>query len=101
MNFDEQVHGAFNMIALGPQRHVEGYRLLAKLLEDYCQRPMPLGYDAESHVIFQQLGKLRPRRKAKDMRIASIVLRHDATLVTGNVGDFRHIPRLRIHRAWK
>ncbi|MGL4555591.1 MAG: type II toxin-antitoxin system VapC family toxin [Gemmataceae bacterium] len=44
---------------------------------------------------FESLERLRLNVKGEDLRIAAIVLEHDATLVTRNVRDFERIPGLK------
>lgn len=59
-----------------------------------------LSFDEESGKIY---GKLKAKLEKKgisksepDLRIASIALQHNLTLITGNVLHFRNIPGLRI-----
>ena len=98
ISLDEQVHGAFNEIAnSNPQIRIRGYRRLHDLVDDYCGRPM-LDYDDKAESIFDRLKGMKGRPATKDLRIASIALSHNATLVTGNVSDFAKIPLLRLMR---
>ena len=91
ISLDEQLHGAFSEIAsLDSKLRLRGYRRLRDIAEDYCGRPM-LDYDEPAESIFQRLKRMKGRPATKDLRIASIVLSHDATLVTGNVKDFGKI----------
>ena len=39
---------------------------------------------------------MKGRPDTKDLRIASIAISHDATLLTGNVKDFEKIPMLKL-----
>lgn len=48
---------------------------------------------------FEALRRQRVRIGSMDLKIASIALVHDATLVTGNSLDFSHVPGLRC-RNW-
>lgn len=96
ISLDEQIHGTFNEIARNrPKIRVRGYRRLRDIADDYCGRPM-LDYDDKAESIFDRLKGIKGRPATKDLRIASIVLSHDATLVTGNVNDFQKIPMLKL-----
>jgi tRNA(fMet)-specific endonuclease VapC len=44
----------------------------------------------------EQLKKLKLKVRKMDLRIAAIVLEHDAILVTRNMRDFRQVPGLRL-----
>jgi tRNA(fMet)-specific endonuclease VapC len=96
ISLDEQLHGAFREIASSNARiRVRGYRRLRDIAEDYAGRPM-LDYDDKADSIFDRLKGMKRRPATKDLRIASIVLSHDAILVTGNVRDFERIPTLKL-----
>ena len=96
ISLDEQIHGAFNEIASNdPKIRIRGYRRLRNIADDYCGRPM-LDYDDKAESIFAHLKGMKGRPATKDLRIASIVLSHDATLVTGNVRDFQKVPMLKV-----
>jgi len=88
VSLDEQIHGAFNEIGMNDAMiRVRGYRRLRELVTDYADRPM-LDYDDKAEAIFDRLKGLKGRPATKGLRIASIALSHDATLITGNVRDF-------------
>ena len=55
-----------------------------------------LDYDERADAIFDKLKAIKGRPATKDLRIASIAISHDATLVTGNVGDFEKVPMLKL-----
>jgi tRNA(fMet)-specific endonuclease VapC len=55
-----------------------------------------LGYDDAAAIIAEHLRKQRLSIGTMDIKIASIVLAHDAVLVSRNTADFRKIPGLRI-----
>jgi len=96
ISLDEQIHGAFKEIASNSLRiRIRGYRRLHDIADDYCGRPM-LDYDEKAESIFDRLRGLKGRPATKDLRIASIALSYDATLVTGNVTDFEKIPLLKL-----
>ena len=96
ISLDEQLHGAFREIASNDAKvRIRGYRRLRDITDDYAGRPM-LDYDDKAESIFDRLKGMKGRPATKDLRIASIVLSHDATLVTGNVKDFQRIPMLKL-----
>jgi tRNA(fMet)-specific endonuclease VapC len=55
-----------------------------------------LPFDADAVRIFADLRKQRLRVGTMDLKIAAIVLAHDATLLTRNVVDFAKVPGLKI-----
>jgi len=55
-----------------------------------------LRWDSDSAKQFPQLHRLRVRCGTMDLKIACIVIAHDATLLTRNTADFAHVPGLRI-----
>lgn len=96
ISLDEQIHGAFREIASkDAEVRIREYRRLRDLVHDYHVRPM-LDYDAAAEAIFNQLKGMKGRPATMDLRIASIALANDATLVTGNVADFERIPLLKV-----
>jgi tRNA(fMet)-specific endonuclease VapC len=96
ISLDEQLHGAFKEISSNDSRiRIRGYRRLHDLVDDYCGRPM-IDYDEKAEAIFDKLKSLKGRPATKDLRIASIAISHDATLVNGNTRDFEKVPHLKI-----
>lgn len=55
-----------------------------------------LGFDANTIAVYRSLMKLRIRIGTMDLRIASVVLARNLTLVTGNRRDFERVPELRL-----
>ena len=55
---------------------------------------LPLDDDAAAR--FEALHPLRSKVGTQDLKIASIALAHDATLLTRNIADFIHVPGLRV-----
>jgi hypothetical protein len=62
---------------------------------DYCNISLLL-FDTRSAEQFQQLRKQYPRHDTMDLKIAAIVLTHNATLLTRNQKDFGQIQGLKI-----
>ena len=55
-----------------------------------------LPFDEDAADRFVSLRKLLPRNGTMDLKIASICLAHDATLLTRNLADFEKVPGLRV-----
>jgi tRNA(fMet)-specific endonuclease VapC len=55
-----------------------------------------IGWTAEAGAQFARLRRRRIRVGTMDLRIASIALAHDATLLTRNLKDFSRVPNLRV-----
>jgi tRNA(fMet)-specific endonuclease VapC len=75
-------------------QQIDAYRRLKKQLENYC-RIVVLEFDEAAATIFQRLAKARSKVGVMDLKIAAIVLAHDATLLTRNSADFRRVPNLK------
>lgn len=60
------------------------------------QRLVLLPFDDEAAEIFESLQASRIRIGTMDMKIASICLAHEATLLTRNLVDFQTVPGLRM-----
>jgi tRNA(fMet)-specific endonuclease VapC len=96
ISLDEQIHGAFKEIANNDSKvRIRGYRRLHNLIDDYHDRPM-VDYDEKADSIFDRLKGMKGRPATKDLRIASIALSQDATLITGNISDFIKVPMLKL-----
>ena len=97
ITYEEQMRGWFAEIArarsLSQQK--PGYEQLIRMLEIYCATPL-LPFDDVAIAIFQNLWLQRLRVGTMDLKIASIALAHDATLLTRNLSDFSKVPGLRI-----
>ena len=55
-----------------------------------------LPWDPDAVDILQGLRRQRVRIGTMDLKIASIVLAHDATLLSRNLRDFQQVPNLRV-----
>jgi tRNA(fMet)-specific endonuclease VapC len=55
-----------------------------------------LPWDADAAHTLQELRRQRIRIGTMDLKIASIVLAHDATLLSRNLRDFHQVPNLRV-----
>ncbi|HEY8668445.1 MAG TPA: type II toxin-antitoxin system VapC family toxin [Tepidisphaeraceae bacterium] len=95
INYEEQIRGWMAVLsrARTSKAEVEAYdRLLQHLLT--FRQVAVLPYNDAAAAVLQRLRKLRIGRM--DLRIASIVLAHDAVLVTRNVVDFGKVGGLRV-----
>jgi len=61
----------------------------------FCAIPL-IAFDQAAAAIVQRLQKQRIRIGTMDLKIASIALAQDATLLSRNVADFEKVPGLRV-----
>jgi tRNA(fMet)-specific endonuclease VapC len=95
ISFQEQAKGwnSFLTKARTPERVVTAYAELARLLEYFCKARV-LPFDQSAAARFAELQRQHLRVGTLDLRIASIVLSRNATLLTRNLRDFRKVPGL-------
>lgn len=74
---------------------LKSYERLHACIESLGKLTM-LPFDREAATIFHGLAQTHPRVGKMDLKIASICLAHDATLLTRNLRDFQNIPGLRV-----
>lgn len=74
---------------------VRGYELLERLPRDYLAFSL-LPFDAPSAALYDGLLAQNLRIGAMDLRIASIALSRNVTLLTRNLRDFGRVPGLTI-----
>lgn len=79
----------------GSIKQIHGYQQFQHSLEMLMELSM-LTFDSQAAAIFMDLRKASSKVGTQDLKIASICLAHDATLLTRNVKDFKTIPGLRI-----
>jgi tRNA(fMet)-specific endonuclease VapC len=93
----EQMLGANNYISRSKDRAgvIRGYRMIESAMIDYARFPV-LAFDEPSAIQFDELRKQRVRIGTMDLRIASIALSHDCTVLTRNTVDFGTVPGLRV-----
>jgi tRNA(fMet)-specific endonuclease VapC len=75
-------------------QEIESYSRLKKHLQSF-RHIIVLDFDERAGVEFQRLRRLRVRVGTMDLKIATIVLTHEATLLTKNLSDFRKVPGLK------
>ena len=74
---------------------IEAYRRLQLCTEALAKPTMP-PFDPEAADIFHDLQRRHRRTGTMDLKIGSICLAHDATLLTRNLSDFGGIDGLRV-----
>lgn len=95
---EEQMRGRLAQIGRPGVDLAVAYDQLGARADYFCDLTV-LPFDAEAHQQFQQLRAQRIRIGTLDLRIAAIVLRQNAILVTRNRRDFERVPGLRLE-AW-
>ncbi len=97
ISYEEQTRGWMKYFAQAKNldQQVIAYQRLQQHAINYCSITL-LAFDTRSSEQFQQLRKQYPRLDTMDLKIAAIVLTHDATLLTRNQKDFSQIQGLKI-----
>jgi len=96
VSYEEQMRSWLSQIGRRSNvaEQVPFYDRLLRFVEFYADwELLPLNNDAAQH--FGRLRKEKIRISTTDLKIASIVLAHDATLFSRNVADFRQVPGLK------
>ncbi len=78
-----------------PHRQIDSYQRLLRRI-DFFAAWIVLPWDVASADIYQDLRRQRVRIGTMDLKIASIALARDATLLSRNLRDFQKVPGLRI-----
>ena len=73
---------------------VSAYRRLLRLFRDY-ERIVIHPFDEVAAEIFEHLRRSKVRIGTRDLRIASIALARNETLLTRNTKDFSKVPNLK------
>jgi tRNA(fMet)-specific endonuclease VapC len=96
ITYEEQMRGWLAYVARAntPDRQIEAYRKLRLHIERFRRIPL-LDYDAKAAAEFERLRQARVRIGTMDLKIASIALANNATLLTRNLADFNQVPDLR------
>lgn len=97
VSFEEQTRGWLAIISRAKTLNqlIDAYTRLHGHLKEFQKRPV-LDFDSQSATIFQRLKESRIRIGTSDLKIASITLANNATLLSRNLRDFRKVPDLRI-----
>ena len=96
ISYEEQVRGWMRLIGKSKTfaKQVEAYRYLRQNLQLFCGLQVLL-FDELAAVKFQDLRRSKVRIGTMDLKIASIALVNNATLLTRNLSDFCQVPGLR------
>ncbi|MEO1431540.1 MAG: type II toxin-antitoxin system VapC family toxin [Cyanobacteria bacterium J06633_8] len=95
VSLHEQMLGANAFInrAKKSEDITRGYTILLEILQGFSIAPV-LPFDAAAVTIFEQLRAQKIRIATMDLRIASIALARNLTLLTRNSQDFNQVPGL-------
>ena len=96
ISVDEQLSGLLAAIhrRRDPSVQIEPYSELIARVE-FLASFLILPWDEDAVIRFQRLKADRIKTGTMDLKIASIALAHDATLLTRNTKDFAPVPGLR------
>jgi tRNA(fMet)-specific endonuclease VapC len=97
ISFEEQTRGWLTSIAKSRTmaQQLQAYARLKRHLLNYC-RVVVLDFGETAAAEFQRLRKSRLRIGTMDLKIAAVVVAHDATLLSRNLKDFRKVPGLMV-----
>jgi tRNA(fMet)-specific endonuclease VapC len=97
ISYEEQSRGWFGFLARSRslEEQATAYSFLQRHLQVFCAIPL-IAFSPAAAAIVQQLQKQRVRVGTMDLKIASIALAQDATLLSRNVTDFQKVPGLRV-----
>ena len=97
ITIEEVLGGWYALIrqARDDEQLVRAYRWLQQSVEFFSATRI-LSLESTTLVRFRELRREHRRIGTNDLRIAAIVLEHDATLASRNLGDFGVIPGLRV-----
>lgn len=95
LTVEEQLSGWYSQVrqAKKPERLAWAYRRLAETVT-FLSRVQILAYDEPAIHRCEALRNKKLKVKTFDLRIASVVLEREATLVTRNTRDFKKVPGL-------
>jgi tRNA(fMet)-specific endonuclease VapC len=97
VSYEEQSRGwlAYLSKARTLAQQIAAYGKLSRHLDVYRTIPV-LEFDERAAVELQRLRQARLRGGTMDLKIAAIVLAHDATLLSRNRADFGRVPGLKV-----
>jgi tRNA(fMet)-specific endonuclease VapC len=97
VTYEEQTRGWMACMARGKTvaQEIEAYARLKTHLHSF-RHILVLDFDERAGVAYQQLRRGRVRIGTMDLKIAAVVLTHDATLLSKNLSDFRRVPGLKV-----
>jgi tRNA(fMet)-specific endonuclease VapC len=94
---EEQMRGWLAVINKMPAglSQVDAYTSLSDLVI-FCRKWNALPFDVHAAEQFQRLKAQKIKLNTMDLKIAAIVLRHNATLLSANLRDFHQVPDLSV-----
>ena len=97
ITFHEQVMGwnAYISRARDSAGVVRGYERLQRVLSNFCEAQV-LPFDEAAASTFDEMRRRKVRVGSMDLRIASIALSQDMTVLSRNLSDFGRVPGLRV-----
>ena len=97
VSFHEQVQGwlAYLNRARKPEQIVRAYAKLESIWRSFLKMNV-LSFDSEAEACFARLKRECPRNQSLDLRIASIAIVTNSTLLSRNLRDFRPVPGLTV-----
>jgi tRNA(fMet)-specific endonuclease VapC len=97
VSFQEQVQGwqAYVSRARKPAQVVHAYAKLEAIWRWFLKMNV-LSFTSEAQARFDELRRQCPRLQVMDLRIASIALTTQSTLLSRNLRDFRRVPDLKV-----
>ena len=95
VTLEEQMRGRLAQLGRRGVNLAVAYEQFRATADYFCDLTI-LPFDAEAQQQYEQLRSPKIRIGTLDLRIAGVVLRHNATLVTRNRRDFERVPGLRL-----
>jgi tRNA(fMet)-specific endonuclease VapC len=97
VTYEEQTRGwmAYMARAKTVAKEIDAYSRLKTHLHSF-RHILVLDFDERAGIEYQRLRRSRLRIGTMDLKIAAIVLTHDATLLSKNLSDFGKVPGLRV-----
>ena len=94
ITLEEQIRGRLAQIGRSQTGIVAAYERLYATVDYFCGMAVFL-FDTGAHEQYRQMREQKVRIGTLDLRIAAIVLAHNAVLVTRNKRDFERVPGLK------
>ena len=96
ISYEEQLRGWLERVnqAQTPTRRISIYAQLKKELRNYCDIPV-FEFDEDASNEFERLKSIRINIGTMDLKIASIALANNATILSRNHSDFGKVPGLK------
>ena len=97
VTYEEQTRGWMAYVARAKTvaQEIEAYARLKTHLHSF-RNILVLDFDERAGIEYQRLRRSRVRIGTMDLKIAAIVLTHDATLLSKNLSDFGKVPGLKV-----